>query len=120
MINDYLEVENAEGMPNLADGTVALDFLLAVKTGIKNYALALSEATSPAIRTALLNQLQSAIAMHGEISELMMSKGWLHPYDTSHQLQVDLKSAEVALRIAGWELFPGNTDRLGTFATPYK
>ena len=28
MINDYLEVKNAEGMPNLADGTFALSFLL--------------------------------------------------------------------------------------------
>ena len=120
MKNDYLEVENAEGLPNLADGAIAMDFLITVKTGVQNYAIALTEAISPEVRQTLLNQLKDAIAMHSEISGLMINKGWLHPHDTSHQLQVDIKSAELAMRIAGWELFPGNTDRLGTFATPYK
>lgn len=36
MINDYLEVRSAEGMPDLADSTIALDFLLAAKTGVRN------------------------------------------------------------------------------------
>jgi similar to spore coat protein len=119
MINDYLDVENAEGMPNLADSTVALDFLLTAKTGVQNLAMALTEVTSPEVRTALIRQLQNAIDLHGEISELMMRKEWFHPFDLSHQAKVDVKSANMALQIAGLQLFPGNTSRLGTFATPF-
>lgn len=31
MMQDYLDPRNAEGMPNLADSTFAMDFLLSVK-----------------------------------------------------------------------------------------
>ena len=120
MINDYLEIENAEGMPNLADGTVAMEFLLSAKNGIKNYAVALTEATTPIVRQTLTIQLRDALSLHDEISSLMMQKGWLYPHDLDEQAKLDMKSSQMALMIAGFELFPGNTDRLGTFATPYK
>ena len=119
MINDYLEVENAEGMPALADATFALDFLLTAKTGVKNYVLALAEASRPEVRKALLNQLNSAVALHGEITTLMLAQGWLNPHDLSKQAQLDIKSAQMAQQIASLDLFPGNTNRLGTFATPF-
>jgi similar to spore coat protein len=57
MINDYLDVENAEGMPNLADSTVALDFLLTTKIGVQNLAMALTEVTSPEVRTVLIKPI---------------------------------------------------------------
>lgn len=120
MINDYLEIENAEGMPNLADGTIAMEFLLSAKTGVKTYAIALTEATSSEVRTTLTSQLRDALSLYSEISDLMIRKGWLHPYNLEEQFQLDLKSSQMALTIAGLELFPGPTDRLGTFATPYK
>lgn len=31
MIHDYLEIENAEGMPEMADSAVALEFLMSIK-----------------------------------------------------------------------------------------
>ena len=120
MIQDYLEIENAEGMPNLADGTIAMDFLLAAKNGIVNYTTALAEAKNPKARAILTNQLRETISMHKEISDLMIWKGWLHPQNLPAQMQLDLKTAQMALTIAGLELFPGNNDRVGTFATPYK
>lgn len=48
----------------------------------------------------------------------MIEKGWLHPADTDKQFQLDMKSAQTAIDIAGLNLFPDNTNRLGTFATP--
>jgi similar to spore coat protein len=120
MMNDYLDVENAEGMPNLSDSTVALDFLLTAKMGVLNLAMALTEVTSPEVRSTLQRQLQDGIALHGEIAELMMRKEWFHPHDLSHQAKIDVKSSNMALQIAGMDLFPGNTSRLGTFATPFK
>lgn len=120
MNKDYLDIEKAEGMPNLADSTVALDFLITAKMGVQNLAMALTEVTSPEVRAALLQQLESAIALQGEIAELMMVKEWFHPYDLSHQAKIDINATNTALEIASLELFPGNTSRLGTFATPFK
>ncbi len=117
MKNDYLDVANAVGMPEIADSTVAMEFLLTAKNGVRTYALALTEATSPQVRATLLNQLQSAIALYGETADLMMAKGWLHPEDLSHQAHVDVKSAEAALMIAGLDLFPGDTSKQGMFPT---
>ncbi|PLR83101.1 spore coat protein [Bacillus canaveralius] len=119
-MKDYLDPRNAEGMPNLADSAIALDFLLAVKNGVRNYGYAITETASPELRTTLHKQMEAAIDLHGEISELMMNKGWLHPYDINEQIPLDLISAETAVQIAGMTLFPNDTDRLGMFATPNK
>ncbi|MGY0372279.1 spore coat protein [Clostridium sp. JNZ J1-5] len=120
MINDYLEVRNAEGMPKLVDSTIALDFLLAAKTGVRNCAFALSEAATPEVRATLSTQLENAINLHEEITNLMINKGWFYPYELNKQFEMDMKSSETAVQIANLDLFPGNTSRLGTFATPEK
>lgn len=118
MKNDYLEIENAEGMPGLVDSTIALNFLLNVKSGIRNCAIALTEIADPQARTEIRNMLDAQIDLHAEVSELMMNKGWLHPYQVSEQFNIDKISAQAALQIANLQLFPGDTSRLGSFATP--
>ncbi|MDS1030588.1 spore coat protein [Bacillota bacterium LX-D] len=118
MSNDYLEIENADGMPGLVDSTIALNLLLNVKSGIRNYAIALTETADPEARTAIRTFLDKEIDLHAEVSELMMKKGWFHPYNVLEQFQLDQMSSQAAVQIANLELFPGNTSRLGTFATP--
>jgi spore coat protein CotF len=120
MKNDYLDVANAVGMPEVADSTIAMSFLIDAKNAIKNYALALAEAQNPQVRMSLTVQLQDAIALYSETVDLLMDKGWLHPQDLSHQSHVDIKSAEAAMMIAGLDLFPGDTNRLGMFPTDLK
>lgn len=120
MNNDYLDPINSEGMPNLADSLFALDFLMAAKNGVRNCAFALTESATPEARTIIKNQLEEALQMHQEIYQLMMKKGWLHPYNLSEQFQLDLKSAQTTLKIAEMQLFPEDTSRLGLFATPEK
>ncbi|WP_077210789.1 spore coat protein [Bacillus dakarensis] len=120
MNQDYLDPKYAEGMPKMADASFALDFLLSVKTGIRYYAVAITETASPELRMALVNQMEEAIDLYEEATELMIKKGWLHPHDLGKQIEMDIKSADMALAIAEMELFPMDTDRLGTFATPYK
>lgn len=120
MINDYLEIRNAEGMPKLVDATMSTAFLLNAKSGVRNCAIALTEAASPEVRAELRNQLENAINMHAEITELMLRKGWLHPVDLEKQFQMDLESSQTVSQIASLNLFPGDTSRLGTFATPEK
>lgn len=118
MNNDYLEVENADGMPGLVDSTIAMDFLLAAKTGVRTCAIAVSETASPEVRLVLRSLLDSSIDLYEDIVELMLKKGWLHPYDLEQQFEIDDISSKTAMEIGKLELFPGNTSRLGTFATP--
>ena len=120
MNNDFLDPINAEGMPNLADSAFALDFLLTAKNGVRNCAIAISETASAEARVLLHRQLTEALALHDEISKLMMQKGWFHPYQLNEQFQLDVKSSDTTMKIANLELFPDHTSRLGTFATPNK
>jgi spore coat protein CotF len=116
--NDYLEIENAEGMPGMVDSTSALNFLLNAKSGIRNCAIALTEIADPEARGFVQGMLNDAIDLHAQISELMMKKGWFHPYEVKEQFMLDSMSAKAALQIANLQLFPGDTSRLGTSATP--
>lgn len=118
MNNDYLEIDNADGMPGLVDSTIALEFLLSIKTGIRNSGIAITEIENPKARAAIRNMINDQISLHGEVTDLMITKGWLHPYEVNEQFRIDRISAQTAVRIANLDLFPGNTSRLGTFATP--
>lgn len=120
MNQDYLDPKYAEGMPKMADASFAMDFLLSVKTEIRYYAVSLTETTNQELREALYRQMEQAIDLHEELSDLMIQKGWLYPNDVEKQIELDLKSADMALAIARMELFPIDTDRRGTFATPNK
>ena len=120
MNNDFLDPINSVGMPDLADSSFALEFLLTVKNGVRNCAFAIAETATPEVRTILRRQLAEALDLHDEISQLMMKNGWLHPYNVSEQFQLDLKSADTTVKIAEMKLFPDNTSRLGMFATPDK
>ncbi|MED4345369.1 MULTISPECIES: spore coat protein [Heyndrickxia] len=116
MIHDYLEIENAEGMPEMADSAVALEFLMSIKTGIRNAAAAITESRTPAVRAAFRKQLAEGLSLHEEVSNFMMQKGWLHPYNVDDQYRLDMKSADMALMIGKLNLFPGNTSRMGMMA----
>jgi similar to spore coat protein len=118
MNNDYLEVENADGMPGLVDSTIALDFLLGIKSGIRNGTIAISETATPELRATLSNLIDNQIDLYADVTELMLKKGWLHPYNLNEQFQLDYISSKTALQIAKLDLFPDDTSRLGTFATP--
>jgi len=117
-MQDYLDPRNAEGMPNLADSTFAMDFLMSVKTGIRNYGFAITETVNPELRRILAKQLESAIDLHGEITDLMIKNKWLHPHNFKEQYPIDVKGAETAVQIGQMTLFPNDTDRGGMFATP--
>ncbi len=120
MINDYTEIRNAEGMPKLIDMNMGLSFLLNSKNGVRNLAIALSETASPKVRQALREQINNAIDLHGEITDLLIAKGWFDPVDLKKQFNKDIESSTTMSQIAALNLFPGDTSRLGTFATPEK
>lgn len=117
MIKDYLEVRNSEGMPKLVDTTMAMGFLLNTKNSVRSYAIALTEAASPEVRTVLSNELHTAIRMHEAISAMMINKGWFHPVNLDKQFQMDMEAAQTTVQIVSMDLFPGDTSRAGIFAT---
>lgn len=102
-------------VPELADTTFAMDFLLRAKEGVRNTAVALTETASPNLRAVLRRQLTQGIAMHQEITDLMISKKWFHPYELNEQYQLDQLSAKNTLMIGNMKLFPGETNRKGMF-----
>ncbi|CEI81603.1 spore coat protein F-like protein YraF [Oceanobacillus oncorhynchi subsp. incaldanensis] len=115
MNQDYLDPINALNMPELADMTFAMDFLIRAKEGVRNTAVALTETTTPELRAALRKQLFQGIAMHQEITELMVQKKWFHPHDLSEQYQLDQLSAKNTNMIANMNLFPVDSNRKGMF-----
>lgn len=115
MNNDYLDPINALHVPELADTTFAMDFLLRSKEGVRNIAVALTESASPDVRTLLRKQLMQGIALHQEITELMINKKWFHPYELSEQYQLDQLSANNTLKIGKMNLYPAETNRKGMF-----
>ncbi|MBN6186817.1 spore coat protein [Aneurinibacillus sp. BA2021] len=84
-------------MPEMADMTFAMDFLIAAKSGVRSYAMAATEAGTPEIKETLIKQLEEAIDMHEQISVYMMERGWYHPWDVKEQLQLDLQNIQTAL-----------------------
>lgn len=120
MKSDYLDPLNSVNMPDMSDSSLALEFLLTVKSGVRNCAFALAETATPEARMIVRALLEEAIALHEEIAKLMMNKGWLHPYELNEQYELDVKSAKTTMQIAQMKLFPDHTSRLGLFATPDK
>ncbi|HWJ76938.1 MAG TPA: spore coat protein [Niallia sp.] len=115
MNHDYLDPINALNMPELADTTFAMDFLIRAKEGVRNLAIALTETSSPELRILLRKQLKQALSMHQEIAELMVEKKWFHPHDLREQYQLDQLSAKNTIMIGNMNLFTHETNRKGMF-----
>lgn len=118
MNEDYLDPINSIGMPDLADSTLALDFLMTAKNTVRNCAFALAETATLEARVIIRTQLREALALHDEISQLMINNNWLYPYDLGNQAQLDLKSSNTTVQIAEMKLFQDDTSRRGMFASP--
>jgi len=113
--HDHLDPINSLHVPELADMTFAMDFLIRAKEGVRNTAVALTETASPDVRALLRKQLMQGIAMHQEITDLMVSKKWFHPHDLSEQYKLDQLSAKNTLMVGNMNLFPVETNRKGMF-----
>lgn len=81
------------------DQMIAADFLASTKSGMKNYASAISETASPEVRDVLKKQLDDAICMHEKITEYMMKKGFYNAHDPQQQFKMDMQAADTALNL---------------------
>jgi len=97
ILNNILQ--NLIGMGDMTEQVIATDFLLAAKSGVKNYAAAISETATPEVREVLRRQLSDAIETHERISNYMIDKGYYNVYDPHQQLMVDLDSVETVMKL---------------------
>lgn len=115
-----LDIEDFTNMIDFANSSAALEFLLTVKSGIRNMAISLTECATPEVRAVVRKLLFQALDMHEQLSELMIQKGWLHPYNPSEQFELDMTSAQRTANIAAMPLFKDRIKVLEAFDTPAK
>lgn len=92
-------LEYITGMNTLTDGIIATDMLLSAKSGVRNYAMAVTEAATPEIRETLSLQLEEALDLYEEIVTYMITKGLYHPWNVKEQLLMDLRNTETVLNL---------------------
>lgn len=90
-------IESLTGMNVLTDQVIATDFLISAKSGVRNFAFALTEATTPRVREVLHKRLNEAIELHAEITNLMIDRGWYHPNNASEQIAHDMQTGQTAV-----------------------
>lgn len=92
-------LEYLTGMNKLTDQVIAMDFLISAKSGVRNYAMAVTEAGTPEIKTILTRQLEDAIDTHERIVSYMIERGWYHPWNVDDQLRLDLHNIQTAMNV---------------------
>jgi similar to spore coat protein len=92
-------LEHLTGLNTLTDEVIAMDLLINAKSGVRNYAMAVTECATPDIKAVLTKQLDEAIATHEKITSYMMSRGLYKPYNINEQIQLDLQNIQTAMNI---------------------
>jgi len=91
-------LEKLTGLGTLTDQVIAMDFLNSVKSGVRNYALAITDTVTPEIKATLMRQLEDAMDLHERVAAYMTDKGLYHPWNVDEQIAVDLANIELALK----------------------
>lgn len=92
-------IEYLTGMNALTDQIVATDLLISAKSGIRNYAMAITETGNPEIKEIISRHLDEALDMHEIISSYMIEKGWYHAWDTNEQINLNLQNINTAIEL---------------------
>ncbi|WP_067842745.1 spore coat protein [Amphibacillus sediminis] len=92
-------IEKLTGMDALTDQVIATDLLISAKSGVRNYAMAVTEAGTAEVKEILIRHLEEALVMHEQISNYMIEKGWYHAWNTSEQIDLKLQNIKTALKL---------------------
>ncbi|SFB51291.1 similar to spore coat protein [Cohnella sp. OV330] len=92
-------LEYMTGMNPLSDQVIAMDMLTSAKSGVRNYAMAVTECATPEVKAVLAKQLEEAIDLHHSIADYMAERGFYHPHDLNQQIRLDLQNIDTALNI---------------------
>jgi similar to spore coat protein len=91
-------LEKLTGLGSLTDQVIAMDFLNSVKSGVRNYAMAITDTVTPEIKATLMRQLEDAMDLHERVAAYLTDKGIYHPWNVDEQIAVDLANIELALK----------------------
>ncbi|WP_018924584.1 spore coat protein [Salsuginibacillus kocurii] len=92
-------VEQLTGMNKLTDQVLAMDLLIASKSGVRNYALAVTETVSPEVKAVLTQQLNDALELHEQIATYLEEQKLYHPYDVDAQTHLTLENIQTAVEL---------------------
>ncbi|MGC5770900.1 spore coat protein [Paenibacillus pabuli] len=92
-------LEHMTGLHTLTDDVIAMDLLINAKSGVRNYAMAVTECATPEIKQILMKQLDEAIDSYEKISNYMIQHGLYHPYHIPEQIQLDLQNIQTAMNL---------------------
>lgn len=92
-------LQTLTGMGGMTDQVIAMDLLISAKSGVRNYAMALTEAGTPEVKATLAKQLEEAIDLHEKISMYMIERGWYHPWSVHEQRMLDQQNIQTALNL---------------------
>lgn len=88
-------MEKMPGTSTLPDRTVALDMLKESEFCLMSLTKAAMEATNTEFRQVLNQSLQQCIQDHFRISDVLVEKGWAHPYEVTKQFKEDLQMSRM-------------------------
>ncbi|MBV6713560.1 spore coat protein [Paenibacillus chitinolyticus] len=92
-------LEYLTGMHVMTDQVIAQDFLISAKSGIQNYAVAITETSTPEVKAVLHKHLREAVQTHERITNYMIEQGYYHPYDPVEQIKLDRQNVQATLNI---------------------
>lgn len=92
-------LERLMGVDTLTDDVIAMDLLINAKSGVRNYAMAVTECATPEVQSVLAKQLEEAIDFHEMILAYTMKRGLYHPYEVNEQIGLDLQHIRTAQNI---------------------
>lgn len=93
-------LERLMGVHTLTDQIITMDLLNSAKSGVRNCAMALTEAGTPEVKQTLSKQLEDAIAFHERVSAFAIDRGWYLPWDIKSQIGSELNNISTALQVA--------------------
>jgi similar to spore coat protein len=92
-------LQNLAGMGDMTEQVIATDFLINAKSAVRNYAIAISETTTPEAREVLRRHLDTAITTHERILRYMTTNNYYHVHKPQEQLIVDRRTTYTALNL---------------------
>ncbi|RJX37140.1 spore coat protein [Paenibacillus pinisoli] len=92
-------LEYMMGVNKLTDEVIAMDLHMNAKSGVRNYAMAITECVTPEVIAILAKQLEEAIDAHEMITDYLIQRGLYHTHEVNEQFQLDQQNIETAMKI---------------------
>jgi spore coat protein F len=91
--------ESRKGKPLPEGGFFAGDLLMLAKTTVRNYAIAITETATPALRAVLVKQINAAIGIHAAVFNYMYERDLYPSYNLEQLLANDVNLARTAMQM---------------------